>query len=265
MKKTCINLLVVGVLQSGTGMEAAAQENTYSFHRLEYEGRTTLKMAVAGLASREEDRFYDIEGTRSTVFARITHAVRPMSDETRAALSLWKSITDEERKLDVSRDEVEVVYGKETLWMPVSRLEKIDLFRETQAGNGAYLMIRVLGRRGNAPILFIEYFTSMEEMGIERVFRDAVNCATKLKDFQESVDIIEEIGKRWSETAQWNGEKHSMALSYIRGLSYWHAGDYTLAEQYLEPAEQYIKSRPDDELSSVMIEGFREIGRVQRM
>jgi hypothetical protein len=125
-------------------------------------------------------------------------------------------------------------------------------------------MIRSIGKRGSTPILFIEYYGTLEKMGCERVFRDAVDCATKLKDFAESEDIIEEIGRHWSHTGDWNEEKHTVALSYIRGLASWDSGDHERAEKYLEAAERYINSRPDDVLSSAMVAGLETMGRTAR-
>ncbi|MCZ7557905.1 MAG: hypothetical protein M5R41_16015 [Bacteroidia bacterium] len=264
MKKTCVNLLLVLVLLSGLVFDVVAQGDEFVNYKRAFATRTTLKQSIAQLKSRDGERFHDVERANSLVFAKITQAVRPLSDETRAALSLTKSIYGMENLLDVSRNEVEVAYGDATLWMAVLRIKKPMMLRETQPDRGVYLMLRPIGRRGDTPIFVIEFYCTIENVGLQRVLQDAVECATKLNDFTESEDIIEEIGRHWSHTGDWNEEKHTVALSYIRGLACWDMGDHERAEKYLEAAERYINSRPDDVLSSAMTVGLETMGRTAR-
>ncbi len=276
MKRNCSNLLLMCVFFAGLVIDAAAQNNEYTNFAgqdneyltitppVSYAGRTTLRNAMTEVLSWDEDRFYDVEGTRYLIYANVTQAVRRMSDKTRSAMSLWKSISNTESQLDASVDEVEVVYGEATLWMPIGRAIKSRLLSETQPGSGVYLLIRTIGRKDDTPIFFIEYYRTVEKRGLDRVLRDAVECATTLKDFTESLDIIEEIGTRWSHTADWTEEKHTAALSYIRGLASYDIGEYEIARKYLHTAERYIHSHPDDELSEVMTAGVKAIGREGR-
>ncbi len=264
MKKKCVNLLVVLVLLSGLCFDVVAQSDEFVNYKRAFARRTTLKQSLARLRSWDEERFHDVERENLLVYAKITQAVRPLSEETRAALSLMKGIYGMENMLDVSRNEVEVAYDDATLWMAVLRIKKTMMLKETQPDRGVYLMLRPIGRRGDTPIFVIEFYCTIESVGLQRVLQDAVECATKLKDFTESEDIITEIGRHWSHTGDWNEEKHTVALSYIRGLAYLDIGDHERAEKYLEAAERYINSRPDDALSSTMAAGLETIGRVER-
>ncbi len=233
-----------------------AQGTTYESIRLENERASLAQLTKQLLAS---EQFFDGGDLHRFVFATVTHRVRTVSDEHRAALSLWKGMVADGGRIVESRDEVEVTQGGLSLWMPIDRRVKSILFERSVAGQGVYLLIRPVGRKGDDAVFFIEHVVTLEERGMDRVYGDAVYCAGALKNTDESASVLESVRKQWSGNSAWNAGKHAAAESFVRGMVAWNSGEADRAEEQWASARSFMQSNPDDALSQKLQITFQSI------
>ncbi|MBR9978506.1 MAG: hypothetical protein KFH87_10495 [Bacteroidetes bacterium] len=259
MKNIAGLILVCVILLSGNS-SVTAQDTEYVYISLTTE-RTTLKEILDAGRSGEDKSRYSIFGDWHSVFVKITKNERRMTEKTRSALSLWISMDEDRRNLDYSRYEVEVRSGDITMWMAINRVVRNTLFNETEAAEGVYLHLRIVGYEEDQVIMYIDSYSTMDSMGKERVLQDALETAISFNDPTESLAIIEEI-RNGSQRMKWELEETDLyVINYVAGVSYWKLGEHERAEEHLGIAERYMHSHPEHELSLRMKEGLIKIGK----
>ncbi|MCB2204558.1 hypothetical protein KQI65_07405 [bacterium] len=217
--------------------------------------RISLKRAVQELKAMSEDDFaLAMTDNHFVVFARITHATRPLSDLSRSVLSLWTRAVQSQQRLTFSHDEIEVAIGEQRYWCPANMNHIGDLVRATRANEGVFLYVMALGLREDTPVFYTVNFGSIEEYGThEDVLEDLLEGAERLTDPEESLALIYEMQRRWSGEDWWKQEETQRIVHFVKGEALLAKGDLKAAEPHLSKVRGYIAEHPWDDFTQTML------------